>query len=96
MHIREFIRLKGGNEYKEGRGAGRVRQKDIFSIRHGNYEEERGIGTGEVTGEGGNNNNQNNQDDQGNQSNQEEQEERNGHRGGYGEYISEDEWEEWL
>ena len=91
MHIREIICLKGGNEYKKGRGVGRVIQKDMFGTRHGNYEEKRGIGTGEVTEEGGDNNNQNNQDDQGNQSNQGEQEERDGHRGGYGEYNSEDE-----
>ena len=41
-HIREIIRLEGGNEYKEGRGVGRVRQKDMFGIRHGSHEEERG------------------------------------------------------
>ena len=95
MHIREVIRLEGGNEYKEGRGVGRVRQKDMFGTRHGSYEEERGTRTGEIT-EGGNNNNQNNQNDQGNQSNQGEQEERDNHKGGYGEYNSEDKWEEWL
>ena len=96
MHIREVIRLKGGNKHKKGKGVGRVKQKDMFGIRHSNYEEEKGIGTGEVTEEGGDNNSQNNQDDPGNQSNQGEQEERDGHRGGYGEYNSEDEWEEWL
>ena len=90
VHIREVIRLEGGNEYKEGRGVGRVRRKDMFGTRHGSHEEERG------TGEGGSNNGQNNQDGQGNQSNQGEREERDGHGEGYGEYNSEDEWEEWL
>ena len=57
MHIREVIRLKGGNEYKEGRGVGRVKQKDIFGIRYGNYKEKRGIRIGQITEEVSNNNN---------------------------------------
>ena len=57
MHIREVIHLKGGNKHKKGKGVGRVKQKDMFGIRHSNYEEEKGIGTGEVTEEGGDNNN---------------------------------------
>ena len=32
----------------------------MFGTRYGNYEEERGTVTGEVTEEGGDNNNQNN------------------------------------
>ena len=46
--------------YKEGRGVGRVRQKDMFGTRYGSHDEERGIGIGEVTEEGGDNNSQNN------------------------------------
>ena len=60
MHIREVVRLKGGNKYKEGRGVGRIRQKDIFGTSYGNYKEKRGTRTREITEKGGNNNNQNN------------------------------------
>ena len=39
MHIREIIRLEGGNKFKEGRGVRRIRQKDIFGIKHSNHKE---------------------------------------------------------
>ena len=82
MHIRKVIHLKGGNKYKEKRGVGRIRQKDIFSTRHGNYKEKKGTRTREIT---------NNQNDQGNQSNQGEQKERDNHKEGYKKYNSENE-----
>ena len=39
-HIQEVIRLEGGNEYKEGRGLGRVRQKDNASHNRGSTSRE--------------------------------------------------------
>ena len=39
-HIQEVIRLEGGNEYKEGRELGRVRQKDNASHNRGSTSRE--------------------------------------------------------
>ena len=47
-HSRNYS-FKGGNKYKKGKGVGRIKQKDIFSIKHGDHKEKRGTRTGEIT-----------------------------------------------